>query len=107
MSYPKSGSIGATATLIKGSKGTLTGYDILNANAAITYMQVFDAATASAVTLGTTVPTLSIGIPASSRAARDLLDALTFIYGLVIAFTTTRTGSTANSSTVDYNLFYE
>lgn len=107
MSYPKSGSIGATPTLIKAGPGRLTGFDIYNSNVAVAYLQLFDAASVNAVTLGTTVPIKSIGIPGAGRASRDFSNGMSFANGLVLAISTTRLGLTGPVATVDYNFLYE
>jgi hypothetical protein len=49
----------------KGTAGTFGGYYIYNPNASVAYVQVFDAATATTITLGTTVPDMIFAIPAS------------------------------------------
>lgn len=62
------------------------------------YLQMFDAAAAADVTLGTTPPTLSRYFPANNEEPFTLQDRpLYFSLGLVYAFTTTRTGSTAQA----------
>lgn len=100
-----SGSIGATVTSVKSSAGTLGAYYIYNANTSVVYVQIFDLATGS-VTLGTTAPKWSIGIPASGAANLEFVNGLKFSTAITIAVTTTRAGSTAPSSTVDVNLAY-
>lgn len=100
-----SGTIGATKTAIKASAGQLYGYYIYNANASVVYVQVFNAASAS-VTLGTTAPDLSLGIPATSAANVEFTNGIAFGTAITIAITTTRSGSTGPGSTVDYNIFY-
>lgn len=106
---PASGSIGATKTDIgtANTPGQLGGWYIGNSNASVVYVQFFNAQ-ASAVTLGTTPPTLSLMIPASS-AANVAAGAVGIQFGtaISIAITTTRSGSTGPGSTVDYNLFYK
>lgn len=103
-----SGSIGATLTLLSILPTRLGGYFIGNtANAAVSYVQIFDAASTSAVTLGTTAPKLSLAIPANGSANLNISDeGIKFLNGIVIAVTTTRAGSTGPASTVDYNLWY-
>lgn len=101
-----SGSIGATATAVKSSAGTLGAYYIYNANTSVVYVQIFDLATGS-VTLGTTAPKWSIGIPASGAANLELVNGLKFSTAITIAVTTTRAGSTAPTSTVDINMAYD
>jgi hypothetical protein len=52
---------GTTVTTVKSSAGELGAYHCLNPNAAVSYIQLFD--TSGAVTLGSTVPVLSLGLP--------------------------------------------
>jgi hypothetical protein len=67
------------------------------------YLQLFDAAAAADVNLGTTAPTISFYIPANVADIKSLMDGrvLYFSKGIVYAITTTATGSTlqAGSST--------
>lgn len=102
-----SGSISATATLITLNPTAFGGYFIDNPNASAVYLQVFDAASVSAVTLGTTVPKLSFSIPANAAANLDSSRGIRFINGIVIAFTTTRTGNTSPASNCDYNIWFD
>ncbi len=102
-----SGSIGATLTAVKASSaGTLGGWYIYNSNTSVAYVQIFDAATTGAVTLGTTAPKLSLGIPAGGAANMELTNGIKFANGIIIAVTTTRAGSTGPTNTVDINLPY-
>ena len=101
-----SGTIGATATAIKASAGQLYGWYLFNSNATIVYCQIFNIASGS-VSLGSSTPALSFGIPAG--AAANILGAIGIAFGTAMsfAFTTTRSGSTGPASTVDYNFFYD
>jgi len=99
------GTIGATKTAIKTSGGVVYGWYIYNSNSTVAYVQFFNLASAS-VTLGTTAPTMSIGIP--PLAGANILNeaGIGFNTAITIAITTTRGGSTAPTNTVDYNIFY-
>jgi hypothetical protein len=101
-----SGSVGATATNIKTSAGQIYGWYIGNSNSTAVYCQIFNK-TAANVTLGTTAPDMSFYIPAT--AAANLMNDIGIAMGtaISIAFTTTRTGSTAPTNTVDYNFYYD
>lgn len=99
------GSIGATKTSVKGSAGQIFGWYIYNSNASVAYVQFFNAATGS-VTLGSTAPDMSIGIPATSAANVEFGNGIAFSSQISIAITTTRAGSTGPGSTVDYNIYY-
>jgi len=81
--------------LVQAGETLLYGYSILNGTAAVAYLQLFDAAALSSVTLGSTTPTYVIGNSASAVTARSLTKPLYFANGLVIFSTTTATGSTA------------
>lgn len=110
MSLPASGSIGATLTQIKSGNGRIGAYHFSNPNASMCYCQVFDALAAN-VTLGTTPPLFSFGIPATGVVAAawgaNRNPDYNFQNGILIAMTTTRAGSTGPGSTVDYNLSCE
>lgn len=104
-----SGSIAATKTDIgtANTPGTVLGWYFYNANASVAYVQFFNAQ-ASAVTLGTTVPVYSLGIPAGSAANVPAnMPGIAHSTAISIAITTTRAGSTGVGTTVDYNIFYK
>ena len=102
------GSIGATKTDIgtANTAGIVSGWYFYNPNNSVAYVQVFNLQ-ASAVTLGTTAPVYSIGIPALSAANLMSPTGITHSTAISIAVTTTRAGSTNVGSTVDYNIFYK
>ena len=84
---------------------TLDSVTIMNPNTTLAYVQVFDVATAGAVTLGTTVPKWSIGLNQTSQIVLSDLN-LHFANGIQVAATTTATGSTALVTAVDANFGY-
>ena len=96
----------ATKAVVKASAGTVAGLAIGNPNAAIAYIQFFDALTGG-VTVGTTVPTFVVQIPASSAVNLPLLPGVDFATGIVIAATTTATGLTALGAGCNVTLFYK
>jgi hypothetical protein len=100
-----SGSVGATATAVKVSQGRLYGWEIFNSNAAAIYVQFFNLGTGS-ITLGTTAPFFSLGIPAGSAANVFSTIGMGFSTAISFACTTTRTGSTSPASTVDTNFWF-
>ena len=100
------GTIGNTLTSIDVNPTRLGGYYVYNPNASVTYLQIFDATYTSDVTLGTTPPVLALSIPATAGANLDLGNGIQFRKGIVIAFTTTATGSTGPASNCDYNLWF-
>ena len=79
-------------------------FDIGNVNATVAYVQVFNRPAAN-VTLGTTVPILSIEVPATS--GRVVANGITMNFGgdgFSIAATTARGGNSALASSVDVNI---
>jgi hypothetical protein len=102
------GSIAATKTDIGSANtaGSVYGWYFYNPNASVAYVQFFNTQ-ASGVTLGTTAPVYSLGIPATSGA--NVVNPLGIPHStaICIAITTTRAGSTGPGSTVDYNIFYK
>lgn len=103
------GSIAATKTDIGSANtaGQVGGWYIYNANASVAYVQFFNTQ-ASGVTLGTTAPVYSLGIPAGGAAnVEPGMVGLAHSTAICIAVTTTRAGSTGPGSTVDYNIWYK
>lgn len=96
---------------VKGSAGELGAYHCLNQSGAVAYVQVFDAATSGAVTLGSTIPVWSFGLPASSSLPGggnlEWSNGVHFASGIQVAATTTATGSTAPATAVDCNFAYK
>ena len=92
-----SAAVSGTKVEIAASGVCLGGYHIVNLTAALNYVQVFNLPAAD-VTVGTTVPTLSLPLPASGEATLYLggldFDALT------IACTTTATGAATSDAFV-------
>jgi hypothetical protein len=86
-------------------RSRLNGWYVFNSNAAVIYMQFFDAK--SGVVLGSTLPVLSFGIPAGSGANALMPEVGDFREGIVIAFTTARNNAVLAASPVDFNIFLE
>jgi hypothetical protein len=91
----------------KGTAGTFGGYYVYNPNATVSYVQVFDVATATTVTLGTTVPDMIFAIPAASAANIEITCGVNMALGIKLACTTTATGSTAPGTGLDMTIFYK
>jgi len=89
-----------TPLLVVTGEALLYGWNVINNVAAVSYVQIFNAAAAGDVTLGATAPTYVIGNLASSVTDRGQHRPLYFSLGIVIASTTTSTGSTAASQDV-------
>lgn len=90
----------------------LTGLHITSQNTVDTYVQFFDVANEGDVTLGTTIPKMSLLVPAAaaSNKAGGLSEipgggAVAFSYGMVIAATTTPHGLTGPGTGLNVNLF--
>jgi hypothetical protein len=98
-----------TTTVVKpkGTAGTFGGYYAYNPNASAAYIQVFDLATATTVTLGTTVPDMIFGIPASSAANLEITNGVNMALGMQLACTTTATGSTAPGTGLDLTVLFK
>ena len=84
----------APGAAVKATPGLLYGWHLQNAAAAITYVQVFDAAAVGDVTIGTTTPRFTIGIGASLPIALSFSKPIKFATGIVVFATTTATGNT-------------
>ncbi len=96
-----------TVRTVKEVAGVLTGWYVYNPNAVVAFLQFFDVAAGTSVTLATTVPDLSFGVP--TVAAANLLDGagIPFANGIKFACTTTEDGLTANASGLTVNLFFQ
>jgi hypothetical protein len=94
-----------TVTTVKGSAGELGAYHCLNPNSVPAYVQIFD--TSGTVTLGTTIPVLSLGLPASDGGNLEWTIGVHFANAIKVAVTTTATGSTAPATVVDCNFAFK
>ena len=92
-------------SVVASQAAVLDDYFIYNPNSSVAYVQIFDVATSGGVTLGTTTPKWSVGIPAQSAANVARLG-LAFANGIQVAATTSATGSGANGSALDTNWGY-
>lgn len=81
-------------------------YNIGNPNATLVFIQFFDVAAAASVTVGTTAPAFWIAVPAFGGAVdTSPLIGYTFKNGVVVAATTTPTGSGTPTSTCAITIF--
>lgn len=88
----------ATAQLVSANPGFLIKLIGYNANTpTMVFLQVFDAAAVSDVTVGTTVP--KYVVPFITTVIDDNVFGIEFDKGVVVAATTTATGSGAGSIT--------
>lgn len=98
--------LSTTVKAIKGSAGELGMAQCYNPNSSQIYVQVFNVASGS-VTLGTTVPLLSIPIAATATGGFALSNpGINFSTAMSAAITTTATGLTAPSTAGDCNFAY-
>lgn len=101
-------SAGSTnATSVKAAEGRVVGFDVSNVNAAVRYFKLYNKA--SAPTVGTDVPVVTVLLPISGRAFQFLGGGLFFSLGIAFALTTEATdaGSTGvSASETVVNLFY-
>lgn len=91
--------VGAKATLSVG-KVTLAGLSIVNNQAAVIFVQLFDALLAN-VTLGTTVPDYEFSVAASTSVVVPIAtNGVLFRTGIVVGSTTTEKGATPSAAGV-------
>lgn len=103
-----SGGLSTTVTAIKSSaQGKLGGWVLFNPNSTNAFLQIFNVATAGAVTLGTTVPVLSVGLPPFGGA--NIIDptGTDFSAGIQVAATTTEAGSSALTTNITANILFK
>ena len=93
--------LGAVVSVRSSQRVLLMGVSILNAIAAAEFIQLFDVATAGAVTLGTTVPDYEFSVAASSSIVPTLPPGgVLFRNGCQIASSTTEKGATPSGAGV-------
>lgn len=92
----KLNSLAGTATLARGGRCIVVACHAINTLAATSYTQLFDAALATDVTPGTTLPLWVVKSTASDPSAGDGLPTLGLVFtlGVVACSTTTDTGAT-------------
>jgi len=108
------GGISSTKQQIKSSAGTFGGYVMLyNPNTAVTFIQVFNKASAS-VTVGSTAPDFVIPLPGiasasatGSAANAEVVMGVAMSTGITIAATTTETGSSAPANNIFATFLYK
>lgn len=100
--YPYRGAVAGTATLVKTGYTQVFWLSVSNRDASERWVQVFDAKSTAAVTLGLTTPTHAWPIPASATLFIDRVP-FDFRDGVVLAVTTTETGNTGASTAAVVN----
>ena len=99
--------LAATAVLVRTGVGRMYGFHLGNgANAARTYLQIFDKAAAADVTPGTTVPKIAFEIAASSQLTLDFSKPIGFTLGIVVFVATAVGGGTAPGTAVPIDIWF-
>jgi hypothetical protein len=93
LAVDREAALGLTVNIVKASEGRLYGLDVFNAGGAVAYLQVFDAP--SGVVLGTTIPMLTIPIPAGAPLNRTYNPPIECLTGISMASTAAADGSGA------------
>jgi hypothetical protein len=98
---------GLTTTIVdvKGVQGSLQWYACSNANATVAFVQAFDAASSTGITLGTTAPRMSL--PVQPSGVTVALVPTNFLKGIQVAATTTVKGSAAPATALDCSFGFE
>lgn len=88
-------SLNATPVLVFSGRGNLYGFLVEDNSGDDIFVQVFDAASAGAVTVGVTSPVFTFRVKADQALGKDVNDSpyKFFKDGCVVAVTTTRTGA--------------
>lgn len=90
--------------LVKATQGLLFGWHIKNTTGAALYVQIFDVAALASVTLGTTVPYVSLGLAANASSSAAFPVPIACNNGIAVFSTTTAGGNTGAAS--DCVFFY-
>lgn len=88
--------ISTGAILVRSGRALVMTMKYVNEDASVRFLQVFDAATAASVTVGTTLPKW-VFVAGANGDDDEWTGDTVFDRGIVIAATTTATGSTAAS----------
>lgn len=105
---PTRTSLSTTVTALKSSaQSKLGGWSIYNPNSVVSFIQIFNVATAGAVSLGSTAPTMTMGIPPFGAAISGTDVGIDFSAGLQIAATTTATGSSAPTTNIETTFWWK
>ena len=94
-----------SAQAVKALAGLFKGWFINNPNASFSYVDIFNVVAADVV-IGTTVPRLSLGIPANAAANFIVEPGIDFSAAISVAAVTAAGGGTAPGTNLVANLFY-
>ena len=92
----------ASATLVQAGPTILLGYEIHNTTGSDAFLQLFNAAAASDVTVGTTTADYIVPNSANGIAQGGYNKRLSFKLGLVIASTTATDGSSGAAQDINF-----
>lgn len=95
-----------SAVSVKASAGKLKRYYIFNPDSATCMLQIYNVASGSVV-VGTTVPIMTLPIPAGGGANDSSIEGWNFDTAISLAATTTAGGSTACGANLVVNLCYD
>jgi hypothetical protein len=95
-----------TAQAIKASAGNFGGYFIYNPNTSAVYVHIYNVVAASVI-VGTTNPTNTFCIPASSGANLEISKGIYYSTAMSCAATTTGGGNTAPTTALEANFWYK
>jgi hypothetical protein len=100
--------LGATVQVIKATSGVLYLVQIVNNQSVACFVQIFDAASGGAVTLGTTNPDMEFQVAGNQTNNYTAMgdSGTTFTSGIVIASTTLEKGSVGSAAGVQCFVLY-
>lgn len=100
--------LNAIPQLIFTGRGNLYGFLVEEMSGNDVFIQFFDAASAGAVTVGTTVPVMTMRIKADQSFGKDVNDSPLRFFGegCVVAVTTSRTGAISPATAAVGNFWY-
>ena len=99
--------LSSTVQVVKATSGQVSGVEVVNNQAAIAFIQVFDKA-AGSVTLGTDTPDLEYQVPANGNIVVEVGDddGVSFGTAISVASTTTEGGATGSAAGVQVFIQY-
>jgi hypothetical protein len=95
-----SAEVSDTLVAVSATEAFICSINMVNQSGADAYLQVFDAATVGAVTLGTTTPDFVLGLSDTLERDATFPKPIHMVNGIVVASTTTRGGDTAGAQDV-------
>jgi hypothetical protein len=99
--------LNTTALSVKTAAGELGGYIVYNPNTSAAFIQVFDLATSTSISIGTTRPDLNIPVPAGAGANIEITNGVAFANGIAMFAATTEAGLTGLATGLTVTLMYK